>query len=95
MASYCSPRCRQAAYIDRRRQQAQIGALGISDRMLTSAIAPASTDSQVAQAIAEGRSTAGAFIRLSREARVEFAWRCSKVGEAMLDAMDRYFPEVR
>ena len=47
------------------------------------------------QAILEGRSTAGAFIRLGREARVEFAWRCAKTGEAMLDAIDRFFPEVR
>ena len=55
-----------------------------------------STDSQVLQAIARGAlaSPAPSSV-LGREARVEFAWRCAKIGEAMLDAMDRYFPEVR
>jgi hypothetical protein len=48
----------------------------------------------VQQAILDGRGIAGAFIRLRREARVELGWRCAKIGEAMLDAMDRYFPEV-
>ena len=64
-------------------------------RTIVPSLAPADGDTQVARALLDGRSTAGAFIRLSREARVEFAWRCGKVGEAMLEAMDRYFPEVR
>jgi hypothetical protein len=94
-ASYCGRACRQAAYRARIRQEAQLEPLGLAAQTISPAAAPADTDSQVVQAILEGRSTAGAFIRLGREARVEFAWRCAKTGEAVLDAMDRYFPEVR
>ena len=69
----------------------QICALGLEVQTIVRARAPADTDSQVAQAIAGGRSIAGAFIRLGCEARVELAWRCGKIGEAMLDAIDRNF----
>jgi hypothetical protein len=94
--SYCSARCRQAAYLARRRAQADLELVGIEAPPLTVPFQwPADTDSQVAQAIIEGRSIAGAFMRLGREARVEFAWRCAKTGEAMRVAIDRYFPEVR
>jgi len=94
-ASYCSAGCRKAAYNERRRRQMQIRALGLEAQTIVRATAPADTDSQVVKAILEGRSIAGAFIRLRCEARVEFAWRCGKIGEAMLDAMDLYFPELR
>jgi hypothetical protein len=94
-ASYCSRACRQSAYRARVRQQARLEPLGLAAQTISPAAPPASTDSQVLQAILEARSVAGAFVCLGREARVEFAWRCSKTGEAMLDAMDRYFPEVR
>ena len=94
--SYCSARCRQTAYLARRREHADLALVGIELPPTTiPALRPADTDSQVAQAILDGRGFAGAFVRLGREARIEFAWRCGKVGEAMLDAMDRYFPEVR
>jgi hypothetical protein len=69
--------------------------LGLAEQSISPASPPASTDSQVLQAILEARSVAGAFVVLGREARVEFAWRCTKIGEVMLDAIDRYFPEVR
>jgi len=94
-ASYCSRACRQAAYRARLLQNARLEPLGLAAQTITPVLAPAAADEQVAQAILEARSVAGSFIRLSREARVEFAWRCGKVGEAMLDAMDDYFPEVR
>jgi hypothetical protein len=93
--SYCSARCRQAAYIERRAERLQLEPLGISAGVPIPAPAPADVDLQVAQAILDARGVAGAFVRLGREARVELGWRCGKVGEAMLDAMDRYFPEVR
>jgi hypothetical protein len=94
-ASYCSRSCRQAAYRQRRREHAHLEPLGLAAQTIVPALAPANVDSQVQQAILDGRGVAGCFIRLGREARVEFAWRCAKTGEAMLDAMDRYFPEVR
>ena len=95
-ASYCSgaPAGRRRTGLGVR-QEARLEPLGLAAQTISPAAAPADTDSQVLQAILEGRSIAGAFIRLGREARVEFAWRCAKTGEAMLDAMDRYFPEVR
>jgi hypothetical protein len=94
-ASYCSRACRQAAYRARLLQNARLEPLGLASLTIAPALAPADVDSRVAQAIAEARSVGGAFICLGREARVEFAWRLTKTGEAMLDAMDRYFPEVR
>ena len=94
-ASYCSRACRQSAYRARVRQEARLEPLGLAALTVSPAAAPADVDSQVVQAIAEGRSIGGAFVCLGREARVEFAWRCTKIGEVMLDAIDRYFPEVR
>jgi hypothetical protein len=88
--SYCSRACRQSAYRARQREQVRLEPLALAAQTISPAAAPASTDSQVLQAILEARSIAGAFVCLSREARVEFAWRCGKVGEAMLDAMDRF-----
>jgi hypothetical protein len=93
---YCSQSCRQAAYRARRRRSARLESAGLPQPAQTiPRLTPADADSQVARAILEARSVAGAFVRLGREARVELAWRCGKTGEAMLDAMDRYFPEVR
>jgi hypothetical protein len=94
-ASYCSRACRQSAYRARVRQQTHLEPLGLAAQTISPVRAPAEADRQVAQAILEARSVAGAFIRLGSEARIEFAWRCAKVGEAMLDAMDRYFPGLR
>ena len=93
--SYCSRACRQAAYRARQLQQVRLEPLGLAAQTILPAAPPASTDSQVLQALVEGRSIGGAFIVLGRESRVEFAWRCTKIGEAILDAMDRYFPEIR
>jgi hypothetical protein len=83
--------------VARRRAQAELEELlGVAAaQTIVPALAPADVDSQVQQAILDGRGIAGCFIRLGREARVEFAWRCTKTGEAVLDAIDRYFPEVR
>ena len=55
---------------------------------------PVGSLDEVALAIAEARSIAGAFIRLGRQAHPAFAWRCAKVGVALRDALDRQFPEV-
>jgi hypothetical protein len=93
--SYCCRACRQAAYRARQRQQVRLEPLGLAAQTIPPAGAPASTDSKVLQALVEARSIGGAFIVLGREARVEFAWRCTKTGEAILDAMDRFFPELR
>jgi hypothetical protein len=93
-ASYCSARCHKAAYNERRRLQAQLRALGLEAQRTGPARAPAKTDTQVEQAIGDALSIAGAFICLGREAHVDLAWRCSKIGEAMLNALDRYFPEI-
>jgi len=55
----------------------------------------AGTDDQVAAAILEARIIAGAFIRLGRDSRPAFAWRCEKVGVALRDALESHFPELR
>jgi hypothetical protein len=94
-ASCYSRSCRQSAYRARVRQQARLEPLGLAAQAITPARAPADAERQVAQAILDGRSVAGAFNRLSREARVEYAWSCGKIGEAMFDAMNRCFSRVR
>jgi hypothetical protein len=42
------------------------------------------TDEQVARAILEARAIGNAFIRLGKEARPEFAWRCDRAGRAIV-----------
>jgi hypothetical protein len=56
--------------------------------------APAPPDDQVARAIFEARGIAAAFIRLGREARPQLAWRCAQTGEAITQALHRYFRET-
>jgi len=91
-ATYCSARCRQAVF----RQRRAVVAIEPAAARASGATAGrlAGTDDQVAGAILEARTIAGAFIRLGREARPAFAWRCEKVGVALRDALDRQFPEL-
>ena len=88
---YCSPRCRQAAY--RQRKAAfSLEPLTEPAAALLLPIRMAGTDEQVVQAILEARSVTGALLRLGTEARPQLAWRCAKAGAALREALDRYFP---
>lgn len=48
-------------------------------------------DEQIARAILEARTIGFAFTRLGTKARPELAWRCTKVGEAIIDALGESF----
>jgi hypothetical protein len=37
---------------------------------------------------------AGVLLRLGRDARPEFAWRCEKVGKALAAALDENFADA-
>lgn len=52
------------------------------------------SDDQVQNAILEARTIAFAFSRLGREARPEFAWRCSNVGAAIIEILEKHFGKV-
>ncbi|MBN2565984.1 MAG: hypothetical protein JXB46_09780, partial [Candidatus Eisenbacteria bacterium] len=90
---YCSDACRVAAA--RRRQTGDLlrspVPLGTEPAMLPASAHP---DDQVAVAILEARAIASAFLRLGREARPQFAWRCEAVGIALAEALRRSFPEL-
>jgi hypothetical protein len=88
---YCSPRCRQAAY----RQRKACLALEPSHAPAAAyirTIKTAGTDEQVAQAILEARMVTGAMLRLATAARPQLAWRCAKAGAELRDALEKYFP---
>jgi len=93
---YCSGRCRKAAN-RRKHLAAELAAVrhlqpvGIQHGTLPAGAHP---DQQVAVAILEARSLAGAFLRLGREARPQLAWRCEGAGAAIAGALHRYFKEI-
>jgi len=88
---FCSAACKQAAYRARRNE--------IVWEPLDPAVAehvpePTPTpnpDEAVAGAVLEARTLAGTFHNLGRRARPQFAWRCTKTGEAIHSALDDYF----
>lgn len=51
-------------------------------------------DDQVARAILDARAVGYALTRLSRQVRPEFAWRCERLGTAILSALADTFPET-
>lgn len=99
LPTYASGACRVRAY---RRRQATIELTPAGE--LTpdpGAAAPvpvrvntARADDQVARSILEARAVGFAFARLGVEARPELAWRCAKLGTAILAALDSAFPET-
>lgn len=50
-------------------------------------------DDQVQRAVTEARTIAFTLLRLSRHARPEFAWRCQRVGEQLVQALEESFGE--
>ena len=51
----------------------------------------APADDQIANALIEIRAAAFALLRLGPIARPELGWRCTKLGEAILAALERSF----
>lgn len=50
-----------------------------------------STDEQVQHGLVEARAVAFAFLRLGATARPELAWRCTRLGQAIEQALDDTF----
>jgi hypothetical protein len=94
----CSPTCRQARRRARRGlarelEPATLTALGppLAHGPNFSAVP---LDDQVARALLETRALGSAWLRLGREARPPFAWRCEMTGVAIISALDTYFEGV-
>jgi hypothetical protein len=93
---YCGVPCRRAA---ERAKATTIAFYAHDEPVLEPLNAPerptaGDTDTQVAQCIIEASAVAGAFMRLGREARPAFAWRCEKAGLAITAAIRENFGEV-
>ena len=88
---YCSPRCRQAAYRERRTSWS-LDPLPTEQVSLIPSIKTAGTDEPVAQAILEARMVTGALLRPGTVARPQLAWRCAKAGAELRDSLEKYFP---
>lgn len=48
-------------------------------------------EDQIANAILEARAVGFAFLRLGTQARPELGWRCTKTGEAIVEALGSNF----
>ena len=88
---YCSPRCRQAAYRQRKASFSFDRSLVPEPEFLPE-LQMAGTDEQVVRAILEARSMTGALLRLGSAARPQLAWRCAKAGAELRDTLEKYFP---
>ena len=91
---FCSAACKQAAYRDRRNA---IVWEPLDDAVVEHVPEPTPSgdpDTAVAGAVLEARILAGTFRNLGRRARPQFAWRCTKTGEAIHGALDDYFKGV-
>lgn len=88
MPQYAGPACRKRA--ERRRRAA---AVELPARAMAAPVGPPNTpvDDQVERALMEARSIGFAFTRLGGLARPEIAWRCTKLGHAITDAIGEHF----
>jgi hypothetical protein len=95
---YCSPACRTGAYRERLRHYEALPQDPItlpSDALeLLTGERVADTDAQVASALIESQALASVFLRLGREARPPFRWRCIGMGDAIRAALARCFEEA-
>lgn len=92
---YCSGRCREAAR--RRRRADTLLRAELEPAGASVPIAPPLTahpDDQVVVAVLEADRLVGAFLRLGRDARPAFSWRCTKVGEALRAALSASFGDL-
>lgn len=91
--TYASNACRMRA-LRQRRATAELTAL--PDVLPLQPVTPtaASVDDQVARSLLEARATGFALQRLGTQARPELAWRCTKLGDAIVAALHDTFPET-
>lgn len=90
---YCSNVCRVKSQ-RRRRAIAEFEALPDSVAAVPVTTKQVSFDEQVAQALIEARAAGFAMQRLGTQARPELAWRCTNLGNAIVEAIRSTFPEI-
>lgn len=81
---YASATCRKRAERRRRLHRSDLEPWGAPPPSPPSTAKQTSADEQVARALLEARTVGFALVRLGTEARPELAWRCTKVGQALL-----------
>lgn len=89
--AYASEHCRVRAF-----RQRQANAVIVPEvKPVTVRTSGESLDDQVARAILEVRAAGFALQRLGISTRPELAWRCSKLGDAILAALSDSFGETQ
>lgn len=91
---FCTPACRKAAFT--MRHNAIIWEPLTNEDLRGKAVTASASnpDEAVAVAVLEARTLAGTFRNLGRRARPQFAWRCTKTGDAIHVALDDFFKGV-
>ena len=90
---YASKACRMRA-LRKRRATAELEALPEVVRSAPVSVQNVPIDEQVARSIMEARMTGYALQRLGTQARPELAWRCTKLGDSIVEALRSTFPET-
>lgn len=88
---YASATCRKRAERRRRVAEAGLESWPGTVKPPEPTVKQRSADEQVERAILEARTIGFAFMRLGTQARPELAWRCTKMGEALLASLKDTF----
>ena len=90
---YATPNCRLRAH--RRRQFQDLQSLPDQPAPVTVKVSGQKIDEQIARSILETQSVGFALQRLGLQARPELAWRCTKLGNTIVETLQELFPEQR
>lgn len=93
---FCDVTCRQAAYRERRRDfepmPAPLAPADGDEALLAGD--SADPEARLISALLTASALAAEFMRLGRELPPTLRWRCTELGEALSDALMRYFGDV-
>lgn len=78
----------------RRRVTSELVPLADQVRPAPIHVTSGTVDGQIARALLEARLVGFAFQRLGTQARPDLAWRCTRLGDAIIDALGDNFGEV-
>jgi hypothetical protein len=85
--AYASAACRKRAERRRRADAVELPTLVPAEPSMSAR----PVDAQVERALLEARAVGFALMRLGSQARPELAWRCTKLGEAIIAALGSTF----
>ena len=80
---HCNANCRVAAHRARRATAALAAEFEPELRASATPTSAPPVDEQVARALLEARGLVGTLTRLGLEARPQFAWRCTRIAQAL------------